>query len=505
MDQLIERLRGLSKQGTRPYYELIAAEIEQAITAAHLRAGDRMPPVRALAQQLGSGGATIAAAYNLLNRHGWTRGEVGRGTFVVGRPAGDANRLALASSVPRWSSLRRPAPWRRRALQMSTARLRAAYPQALDCTSGKPDVTLLPTELLKQAWHAAVDATAPADLQYAGPEPGVALGQQLLPRLAADGIPARVGDLVVGSSAQQFLVLAAGIVSQLAGDEEPVIVVEEPGYHTAIDTFERLGCRVIGVAVDEQGAVPASLAAALDDGAHAVVFSPRVHNPTGGSWSVRRVGELADVLVAYPEVVVLEDDQFAGLAAGQPGSLIGDRRVEDRVIYIRSFAKAIAPDLRLAVAVARPRLRAALVEAKTFADGWSPRLAQRVLAHALADPALDAALRAARAEYALRRGAVLHEVATHLVPVGGWAAGEEGVNVWVHLPLGVDAVEVVEHAAGLGALLAPGEPFFIRPGHGDVVRLSVGSIDAVQAGAAARALTAAVLMTAAHPDTMISV
>ncbi|MCC7103547.1 MAG: GntR family transcriptional regulator, partial [Chloroflexi bacterium] len=61
-----------------PRYEVIAVAFERAIADGRLRPGARLPTVRELARELGMSGATVAAAYERLNRRGWTRGEVGR-------------------------------------------------------------------------------------------------------------------------------------------------------------------------------------------------------------------------------------------------------------------------------------------------------------------------------------------------------------------------------------------------------------------------------------------
>jgi GntR family transcriptional regulator/MocR family aminotransferase len=480
--------------------ERIAAAVEAAINAGRLRPGDRLPPVRRLAEELRVSGATVAAAYDLLGRRGRARGEVGRGTFVLGPSPVGANAGEIDGR--RGAAFARPgtipaAPWRRRTLAVSASRLRAAYPAAVDCSSGKPDASLLALTVLRRAWHAAIEQTGHADLQYAGPDPVEQLARQLLPRLEADGVPARPGDLVIGSSAQQFMVLGAAIAAS-AAPGQLAVAVEEPGYQTAFDTFERAGYRLSGVEVDDDGAIPGSLGAALAAGARAVLFTPRVHNPTGASWSPRRLGELADILAAHPGVIAIEDDQFAGVAGGRPGSLLADPRIDDRVLYVRSFAKAVAPDLRLAVAVARPRLRALLNEAKSFADGWSSRLAQRALGHALADGELDVQLAAARDAYAARRAAALTPLVNTLAPLGGGATGADGVNLWVHLPPGADAAEAVERAATLGVLVAPGEPFYVRPGQGGTVRLSIGGVDAVQAAEAGWTVATAASAARAH-------
>lgn len=494
-----------------PRYEKIAAAFEEAIVSGRLRAGARLPTVRQLSLDLGVGSATVAAAYKLLTIQGWIRGEVGRGTFVSGLPRANPDRAQVArAGLPVAPHQGRPTtrlstPWRRRALYTSTTRLRNTYPALMDCTSGRPDASLLPLAVLRRAWHAAIDATDHGDLQYAGPEPIQPLVQVLVPRLMADHILARETNLLIGSSAQQLMGLTLAVAATLFRRTPLVVAVEEPGYQTIYDTIERAGYRLVGMEVDEQGAVPASLDAALHAGAHAALFTPRVHNPTGASWTIGRLAALADVLAAHPDVIAVEDDHLADLATTSAGSLINDRRIDERVVYIRSFAKTIAPDLRMAAAVARPRLRAMLAEAKSFADGWSSRLVQQALANILADDELPQVLATARSAYAARRTAALEILTPQLAPVGGMASGCDGVNLWVHLPPGTDALEVIEHAAAHGVLAAPGEPFFIRPGHGDVVRLSIGQVNAEQAATAAAVLAQTARTTVSTVPVAISV
>jgi GntR family transcriptional regulator/MocR family aminotransferase len=478
-----------------PRYARIAEAFIAAIQAGRLPAGSRLPTIRQLAQELGVSVTTVLGAYTRLRDEGWISSEVGRGTFVLPPPDHTAPRRvpAQAPSATGLRLHRTATPWRRRALVTSAARLRAAFPNAADCTSGRPDPALLPLEVLQRAWTAAIAATTHADLQYSGPDPIAALADEVVALLAADGIPVSAADLIVGSSAQQFMVLALHTLATASDASRLLVAVEEPGYPTIFDTYDRADYGLVGVEVDTDGAVPASLAAALNAGARAVLLTPSAHNPTGASWSRQRMGELADVLADHPGVLAIEDDQFAGVAAVRPGSLLNDPRIADRVIYIRSFSKSIAPDMRIAVAVARPHLRRQLAEAKSFADGWSSRLAQRALAIALADRDLGHALTAARQQYAARRTAAADALNAGLSGLGGGAwRGDDGVNVWVHLPLGVDAARVVERAAALGILVAPGEPFFIQPGRHDALRINAGSVSTAVATEAGRVVAEAI-------------
>ena len=491
-----------------PRYEQLAKFIERTIRDGSLAPGDRLPTVRQLAAGLGVSATTIGSAFELLTSQGLIRPEVGRGTFVMEPP-----KDGLAGSTTwRPHSIRAPlqrgaqVPWRRRALMSLGARLRASYPDAMECSTGRPDPALLPLDVIRRAWEGAIKTLGERDLQYAGPEAIEPLALRVVPLLGADLVPARAQDLIIGSSAQQFLALAHETVVGLWGLDNAVIAVEEPGYPTILDTFERAGAKLIGIAVDKFGAVPESLEATLRSGAKAALFTPRGHNPTGASWTHERMTALADVLAAHSDVIAIEDDHFSGVSNTHPGSLLSDPRLESRTLYIRSFSKSIAPDLRVAVAVARPRLRELLADAKSFADGWTSRLLQRVLAAILADEELYGLLDRAREAYRERRqraaNALNGVLASH---DGGTWCGPDGVNLWVHLPPGVDAKDVVERSAAAGVRAADGEAFFLAPGHSNMVRLNAGSVPPEEAGAAGKIVAESALACGWRKPGMIHV
>jgi GntR family transcriptional regulator/MocR family aminotransferase len=306
-------------------------------------------------------------------------------------------------------------------------------------------------------------------------------------------------------TAQQFTVLATDVISRLGGAPDPVVAVEQPGYYTIFDTWDHAGVCMIGMETDEDGARPESLESAIRAGANVVLFTPRAHNPTGASWTPERLQALGDVLSRCPHVLAIEDDHFGDIAHEPVGSLLADPRVEDRVIYIRTFSKSIAPDLRLSVAAARPRLKTLLQDAKSHADGWSSRLLQRVLAGVLHDDALPSWLERVRKTYRARRERVAEVLSKCGIPgVAAWP-GRYGVNVWIHLPSGFDAAEVIERAAALGVLVAPGEVFYLSPGHSDLIRFNVGSVETDKVSACAELLVKAIRQSGGTRSTAIHV
>lgn len=487
----------------------IADLVEAEIDAGRLRVGDRLPAVRTLAAGLEVAGATVSAAYDLLARRGRVRGEVGRGTFVTaasgsfetaappfGAPPSPTRRPPLERGEAGGASLPAPAaPWRRRLMTQSAARLHALHPAAADCASGAPDPALLPFAALRSAYAAALASLRPDDLQYGTADPSPELASAVGRRLAAEGVAGVAGDQVaVGSSALQLVDLGLRAAARRNGWRCPIVAVERPGYATALDQVDRLGWPALGVDVDAEGAVPASLEAALRQGARIVLLTPRAHNPTGASWTAERAAALADVLAAVPDAVAIEDDHAAGICSAGALTLLADPRTASRTIHVRSFSKAYAPDLRIAVAVSSASVRALIVDEKGYVDGWTSRLAQRVLARLLDDPDLASILDHARDAYARRRAAALEALsAGGLRELGGEAVpAADGLNLWVRVPAGADENLVLERAAAAGCVATPGEAFNLRPGHSGAVRLTVSLVDEAGAAAAGTALARAV-------------
>ena len=496
-------IASLKSECAPPRYEQIANALSQAIRSGQLKPGDRLPTVRALASDLGVSLTTVTAAFKSLAENGWTRGEIGRGTFVS-----DKGTHETASSVCVPGAHVSPCirnPWRKRALVSLMERLRSSFPKATNCSFGGPGASLLPLKFIKRHWLAAFDDLSNTDLQYKTVDAISVLSEVLRGRLVADNIPLKVADLLVGTSAQQFMNLATNVIRRIGGVREPVVAVEQPGYYTIFDAWDHAGIRMIGVETDGNGAVPESLESAIRNGANAVLLTPRAHNPTGASWTPERVQALGDVLSRHSHVLAIEDDHFADLAQDRAGSLLADSRVEDRVIYIRSFSKSIAPDLRLSIAVARPRLKVLLQEAKTHEDGWSSRLLQRVLAGVLKDDGLALWLDRVRSTYRSRRERVADVLRNCGIPgVEVWPA-RDGVNVWINLPSGFDAGEVIERGAALGVLAAPGEVFYLSPGRSDVVRFNVGSVETERVSVCAELFVKAINQSGGSRSTAIYV
>jgi DNA-binding transcriptional regulator YhcF (GntR family) len=79
------RLRVQIRDGDGPPYRQLIDGVRRQIERGTLLPGDRIPPVRTLAQELTLAPNTVARAYRALEEGGWIQGRGRAGTFVADR------------------------------------------------------------------------------------------------------------------------------------------------------------------------------------------------------------------------------------------------------------------------------------------------------------------------------------------------------------------------------------------------------------------------------------
>jgi GntR family transcriptional regulator/MocR family aminotransferase len=143
---------------------------------------------------------------------------------------------------------------------------------------------------------------------------------------------------------------------------------------------------------------------------------------------------------------VIEDDYDAEYRYDRAPLAALQGLAPDRVIYMGTVSKTLAPALRLGWLVLPPALIDAVLEQKALADHGCPTLDQLALARLLDSGAYDRHLRQARRRYRARRDALLGAVGRHLpgARVTGLAAGLHAV---VQLPVKVDGLSLLRAAA----------------------------------------------------------
>jgi 2-aminoadipate transaminase len=338
---------------------------------------------------------------------------------------------------------------------------------------GLPAPELFGAPALRAAFDAALqDAVAGRSLQYSTTEGNPALRAAVAARLTTRGLPTHADQLLITSGSQQALTLIATVLLE-PGD---TVLVEEPSYLAALQSFQLAGASVVPVPCDDDGLDPDAVAALAErHGARLLYTIPTFQNPTGRTLPLER----REALVAAARRLrfwVLEDDPYGELRySGEPlpplAAIAGDSD-DELVLSLSTLSKIAAPGLRIGWVRSPAVLRKPLTIAKQAADLHSSTVDQAAAAHWLEQTDLDQRVGTLRAEYGARRDALLDGLADALPPGSVHNRPDGGMFVWARLPDGWDAAALLDRALAHDVAFVPGYPFFAGAADSATLRFS---------------------------------
>jgi len=462
--------------------------LRRSILAGTFAAGSRLPPTRALAEELGVARQTVVIAYERLAAEGYVRGRIGSGTFVATDlpdvlPDATTARLGTAPALSRRGTAIAATP----SHAVDAACLPPIAGGFFVLTPGVPAPELFPARAWAAAALRAMRALPPGLTGYPDPQGLPELRSEIAAHLAATrGVIAPAERIVVTAGTQQALRTAAELVL----DPGDTAWVEDPGYIAGRGALQAAGARLHAVPSDAAGLdVAAGVAQASD--ARLALVAPSHATPLGGALPIGRRIALLD-WAARAGAWVLEDDCDSEFRwEGKPVPALASLDQAGRVIYCGTFSKTLAPALRLGFAVVPAPLLPAFVRARTLADRGPPVLLQATLAAFMRAGQLAPHVRRMRTEYARRRSALLDDLTRHcpeLQPI----AAPGGLHMAATLPQGVDDVAVARRARAGGLAVLPLSAYFVGPARFPGLVLGFAVTPTSMAGDAAKRLRAAI-------------
>jgi DNA-binding transcriptional MocR family regulator len=306
-------------QGSGPLYQRLAERIEESIADGSLAAGAKLPPQRDLAYDIGVTIGTVGRAYALVRERGLVSGEVGRGTFVLGRePAADI-APAIAPGIPtgtrspalpgklRMDSTSAPNIGQSEAIEKLTNRILRTHPdQVTDYTRSWP-----------ASWRQA--------------------GSQWLAHGAWKPDP----ESVVSSLGAHAAIMAVIAATTAPGDK---IAFEQLTYSSISRSANVIGRRSVLIGSDDQGADPDDFDRLCAQQHPKIAFlMPALQNPTLAAMSLDRRRAIAEVARKH-NVWLIEDSVYGQLLTEQP--ILLAELAPERTFHVGGLSKTVAAGVR---------------------------------------------------------------------------------------------------------------------------------------------------------------
>jgi GntR family transcriptional regulator/MocR family aminotransferase len=441
-----------------PFLQLqIRQMIYAAIEEGRLSLGVRMPSSRELASLLEVSRNTVVIAYEQLVDQNFLVSRERSGYFVAGLPKHMATGKTVRAATSEidealWANRYAVRPSRNRNIVKPLNWQDYPYPFIF----GQFDPSLFPTNDWRESARAAlsvpeinnwardtIDEDDPALIEQ--------LRLQVLPRR---GVRARPDEIMMTIGAQHALYLIATLFTK----PETRVGMEDPGYPDARNIFGMLTRNIVPLAVDRDGLIPG----AEFEGCNLVYVTAGHQCPTTVAMPQARRRELLQK-AQDNDIVLIEDDYESELiseGADLPPLMSLDRN--DRVLYVGSLSKVLAPGLRLGYVVAPAPVIRELRALRRLMLRHPPLNNQRVAALFIGLGHYRSHLARVSRVLLERARAIDRLLPQHLAGCSS-LRGAGSTSYWVTCPLGVDAMALAAAARAEGVVIEPGDVFSMQP------------------------------------------
>ncbi|WP_309102027.1 PLP-dependent aminotransferase family protein [Microbacterium sp.] len=376
------------------------------------------------------------------------------------------------TSLPRFPDTAITPPGRsRRAAAAKTSPVRdllalTQRPEVISFAGGLPAPELFDLDGLRAAFEEVL--RSPLVLQYSTSEGNHELREAVARRYTEDDLATEPADLIITTGSQQGL----GLLATSLLDPGDPILVEEPCYLAALQTFALAGARVIGVPYDGDELDTDALDRLAAEHAPKFFYTvPTFQNPTGRTHGLDARRRIAETAIRRGFRIV-EDEPYRELRYSGEALPSLSTFAPEHVLSLGSFSKVIAPGLRIGWIRLTADIRQTVTIAKQAGDLHTSTVDQAAAAHYLESGRGEPALERIRQEYGRRRDAMLDALPAALPAGSRWNRPDGGMFIWARLPGGADATDLLTTALAHDVAFVPGAPFFAGTPDRRALRLS---------------------------------
>ncbi len=334
----------------------------------------------------------------------------------------------------------------------------AGDPSYISLAGGNPAPELFPSSALAGIAAELLENEPVLSLQYGVTEGYKPLREAIRARLMrVENIGTPDDDVLIVSGGQQ----AIDLTTKCIINEGDTVIVEEPSFIGALNTFRSYGAKLAGVAMDNEGMKPEDLERAIAENPNAkIIYTiPTFQNPMGVTMTLERRKAVYEIAKKHG-LLILEDNPYGELTFdGTKVPTIKSMDTDGIVVYCGSFSKILAPGLRVGFVCGPAKLLQKLTVAKQGSDVHTPMLTQLLAHEFMKRYDIDALIVEMRNLYRRKCQVMLDAIekyfpagVTHTTPNGG-------LFVWCDLGEGVDTQKLAALATARKVVYVPGATF----------------------------------------------
>lgn len=347
-------------------------------------------------------------------------------------------------------------------MPMIAAAYAANHPDVIPLSFGYPAPEIFPVSQITEATKMALQSQGRDALQYTGGIGPKKIIEWIQQRSLLRSIHAETNQIMVTTGSMQGIDIATRTLTD-PGDE---VWIESPSFFGAIRSFRVAEVNLTSFPIDENGLrVDLVEKALLDAKLHnkplpkMLYVIPNYHNPGGINLSLERRKKLAELAYEY-NFFILEDDAYVELSFTNQYLPAIYSFCPERVIYLSTFSKVIAPGIRMGWAIAGEQVLNKMQMLKS--DGATSVFVQEVIHHLLEIIDFKTHLSQLTSLYRTRRDMMVEAIKENFSDHVSFELPEGGFFLWLLFGQGVNTSMFSERALDYGVSFLDGQHFFLE-------------------------------------------
>jgi 2-aminoadipate transaminase len=341
-------------------------------------------------------------------------------------------------------------------------------PDVISFAGGLPAPELFPIKALKEACNRVLDNHGPKSLQYSLTMGVLPLREILAERLSRRGLPVAIENLFITGGSQQGLDLIAKVFL----NDGDTLLCENPTYLGAIQAFNIMRPKYVTVEMDQEGMIVEQAEEKIKKHNPRFIYVVAdFQNPSGITMSLERRKQLLELAEKY-HIPIVDDNPYGELRYVGKGIPSLQSMGRDLVIELGTFSKIISPGLRIGWGVVSTEIMVMFERLKQGADLHTNTFAQYVVYEYIKAGNLDSHIEEIKTEYRKRREVMVEALKEHFPEGVKWFEPEGGLFLWVELPSGISASNLLPKAVEEKVAYVPGKPFYPHEDKDNTLRLN---------------------------------
>lgn len=327
---------------------------------------------------------------------------------------------------------------------------------------GFPAPESLPVDKMTAATEAAMVTQGRQALAYSGGTGPKNILNWIKERSKLREIEATENEIIVTAGSSQ----AIDLITRTLTDPGDELWVEAPTFFGALKTFRLAETKLFSFPIDENGLrvdlVEQELIERVKNNLplpKLMYVIPNYQNPGGVNLSVERRKRLAELAYEY-NFFIIEDDAYVELSFDKTYTAAIYSFGPERVIYLSTFSKIIAPGLRLGWAIGLKEVIEKMQILKT--DGFTSVYVQEVTKNLLEQIDMDEQINNLNSLYLSRKNAMVSAIKQYFGEEVSFHEPHGGFFLWLTFPEHIDTSEFVEAAMIAGVSYIAGKHFFLQ-------------------------------------------